>query len=230
MKNKAINYLMKNQLLHIGMIEPIKRNTADILYADSDCVLIKERRSNAYMISAASFEKGREILESICQCNLIVAHQHFMADYLMDKYGLKDKLECVQAVYLSEDKLNVKNKIEIRQLDINHLNMVLEHYNLLSNSEIISLLKDGNIFGGYRDETLVGFVGRHLEGSIGLLEVFPEYRCQGYGTVLESYMVNKILDAGGIPYAQVEIDNDNSIALQKKLGFKISEDRVFWMF
>jgi len=45
MKNKAIAYLLKNPLLNMGMIEPIRRDTADILYAKADGVLIKEQKN-----------------------------------------------------------------------------------------------------------------------------------------------------------------------------------------
>ncbi|NSB14708.1 hypothetical protein [Clostridium beijerinckii] len=58
MKSDAIKYLIKNPLLHMGMIEPIRRDTAEILYAEIDGVLIKEQESNAYMISVDNFEKG----------------------------------------------------------------------------------------------------------------------------------------------------------------------------
>ena len=57
MKERAITYLIKNPLLHMGMIEPIRRDTADILYAETDGVLIKEQKSNAYMVSVDNFEK-----------------------------------------------------------------------------------------------------------------------------------------------------------------------------
>ncbi|WP_368487475.1 hypothetical protein [Clostridium sp. BJN0013] len=43
----------------MGMIQSIRRYTADILYAGTDGVLIKEQKSNAYMVSVDSFEKGR---------------------------------------------------------------------------------------------------------------------------------------------------------------------------
>ena len=71
MKDATIAYLMKNPLLHMDMIEAIRRNTADILYSGKDGVLLKEQNSNAYMISADSFEKGRELIDRISECNLI---------------------------------------------------------------------------------------------------------------------------------------------------------------
>ena len=229
MKSRAIEYLIKNPLLHMGMIEPIRRDTADILYAEIDGVLIKEQKSNAYMISVDNFEKGQELINSILKCNLIVAHQKFMVDYISNRFGLSEKLECVQAVYMDKIKLNVEEELEIRQLDQNQIEVILEHYDKLSKNEIEELLKNGSLFGGYKDGKLIGFIGTHLEGSIGLLEVFPEYRRLGHGATLESYMVNQMMGKGWIPFSQIEINNDKSIALQKKRGFKISKDKLYWL-
>lgn len=230
MKDRAISYLIKNPLLHMGMIEPIHRDTADILYADTDGVLIREQKSNAYMVSVDNFEKGRELINSILKCNIIVAHQKYMVDYILNRFGLTEKLECVQAVYMNKIKLEVKEKLEIRQLEQNQMDVILEHYDKLSNNEIKELLKNENLFGGYKNGTLIGFVGNHLEGSIGLLEVFPQYRRLGYGITLESYMVNQMLEKGLVPFGQIEINNEKSISLQNKLGFRISKHRLYWMF
>lgn len=43
-------------------------------------------------------------------------------------------------------------------------------------------------------------------------------------------MVNKTLENGLVPFSQVEVENKKSIALQKKLGFKISKDKLYWLF
>lgn len=230
MKSRALEYLVKDPLLHMGMIEPIRRDTAEILYAEKDGVLMKEEKSNAYMISVDNFEKGQELINSILKCNLIVAHQKYMIDYISNRFGLTEKLECVQAAYMDKTKIHTKEELEIRQLEPNQIEVILKHYNKLSNNEIDMLLKNGSLFGGYKNHVLIGFIGNHLEGSIGLLEIFPEYRRLGYGTILESYMVNKTLEDGLVPFTQVEIENKKSIALQKKLGFKISKDKLYWLF
>lgn len=230
MKSRAIEYLIKDSLLHMGMIEPIRRGTADILYAESDGVFIKEQRSNAYMISVNNLEKGQELLNVIAKCNLMVVHQKFMVDYISNRFGLSERLECVQAVYMDKTKVRIKEELEIRQLEQNQIEVILEHYNKLSKYEIEELLKNGNLFGGYKDEKLIGFIGTHLEGSMGLLEIFHQYRRLGYGATLESYMVNQMLEKGLIPFGQIEINNEKSMALQKKLGFEISEDKLYWLF
>jgi len=220
MKSRAIEYLIKNPLLHMGMIDPIRRGTADIMYAEIDGVLIKEQKSNAYMLSVDNFEKGQGLINSILKCNLIVAYQKFMVDYILNRLGLTEKLECVQAVYMDKIKLNVEEELEIRQLDQNQIEVILEHYNKLSKYEIAELLKNENLFGGYRNGILIGFVGNHLEGSIGILEIFPQYRRLGYGVTLESYMVNQMLEKGLMPFGQIEINNEKSIALKRNLDLE----------
>ncbi len=230
MKDKAIKYLSKNPLHHMDMIEVIRRNTADLLYADVDGVLIREQKSDAYMISVNDVESGCRLIDTIAEGNLFVAHQENMAEHISNKYNLKGKMECFQVVYEQEHRLEVSDEISIRALELEHINIILEHYKKLSYLEMKELLEQGAMFGGYKDGVLIGFIGNHLEGSIGLLEVFPEFRKRGYGTILESYMVNHMLQKGQVPFAQIEVNNIASLELQKKLGFRVSKDRLFWLF
>lgn len=230
MKNRAIKYLTKNPLLHTGMFETIRRGTASILYADEDGVLLKEEKSNAYMLSVDNFDIGKELINSISECNLLLSHQEFMVDYIIDRFNLTKKLECFQAVYIAKTQLSIREELEIKQLDKCHVEIILEHYGKLSKSELETILEDGNLFGAYKDGELLGFIGNHLEGSMGLLEIFPKFRRLGYATILESYMINHMLEKDLIPFAQVEVDNKSSLALHNKLGFSISKDSLFWMF
>lgn len=228
--DKAMEYLNNKPLLHMGMIEPIRRGTAKILYADTDGVLLREEISGAYMISASNLVKGRELIDRISECELITTCGLDMKDYILKKFDLTCKLECVQAVYMDKKKLDLKVELEIKQLELSHKEIILQHYDILSGNEIEELLNNSCLYGGYTEGILVGFVGNHQEGSIGLLEVFPQYRKRGYGRALESYIINQMIDEGMVPYAQIEVDNDKSISLHEKLGFSISEDRVYWMF
>jgi len=225
-----IKYLMENRLLHIGMLEVINRNSAEILYSEDDGVLLKEKISGAYMLSVESFYKGKSLIDELNEGNLFLVHQEFMTDYIIKKFNLAHKLECFQASYMGKNKLKVKSELEIRPLNINQKEVILENYNKLSEEEIDILLNTESLFGGYKEDKLVGFIGNHLEGSIGLLEVFPAYRRLGYGETLEFYMVNHMLEQGRVPFGHIEIDNDKSIALQKKLGFTLSEDKLYWLF
>ena len=41
---RALQYLEQDLILNIGMIEPIKRRTAELLYAEKDGVLLLEEK------------------------------------------------------------------------------------------------------------------------------------------------------------------------------------------
>ena len=83
---------------------------------------------------------------------------------------------------------------------------------------------------GFLDGEPVGFVGEHLEGSMGLLYVLPEFRRRGFGEALEKFCIAKTIEKGFVPFGQVEKDNAASLNLQKKLGFTVSENLIFWMW
>ena len=50
-------------------------------------------------------------------------------------------------------------------------------------------LKAGVIFGAFVDGRLAGFVGEHHEGSMGMLEVVPEFRRRGIAQALEAALI-----------------------------------------
>ena len=91
------------------------------------------------------------------------------------------------------------------------------------------------MFGAYiraedGTEAFAGFIGKHEEGSVGMLTVLPEYRGQKIALALESYMINRELEQGFTPYGQVCEDNTASIKLQQKVGLCFSKTPVFWVY
>lgn len=230
MKQKAINYLNKNILLNIGILEPIRKGCAKIIYAENNGVLIFETESQSYMLSVDTFEIGKKLLDSITDCNLIAIHQSFMVNYVEKKYDFLNKLECYQAVYLENEILLENSMLKIKELTYKEKAIINEHYKSLTNDELNKLLDKKNILGGYINNRLIGFIGNHLEGSMGILEVFPEFRRKGYAYILESYLIKSMLDKGLVPFAQIEVSNIKSIELHKKLNFDISKESLFWFF
>ena len=81
----------------------------------------------------------------------------------------------------------------------------------------------------YLDGKLVGYIGRHAEGSMGILEVSPEYRRRKIAKALETYMINLSLEIGHTPFAQVVVGNEKSVALQESLGMCFAKELIYWM-
>jgi ribosomal protein S18 acetylase RimI-like enzyme len=64
---------------------------------------------------------------------------------------------------------------------------------MVSKQELKEIIRRRELFIGLYNQEIIGFIGQHLEGSIGLLEIFPTYRGNGYGTELESYLIAHML-------------------------------------
>ena len=88
---------------------------------------------------------------------------------------------------------------------------------------------DRGLLGAFVEGEPAGFVEFHPEGSIGLLEVLPQYRRRGLGRLLELAAIRLALDRGQYAFGQVEVGNTASLALQKDLGLSASERTLFWL-
>lgn len=228
----ALDYLEKNKLLHIDMIEPIRRNTCDILYADSDGVLIHEKNSNSYMLTTESMDLAKKLIENLPKKDLFVIHQNKMFDLVKDRFGYKNYFECKQSAYLKNTPPKSNDDIEIRLLEDKNKIIVKENYKSMDEGFDYTsfLIDEKRMWGAFDKDTLMGFIGIHSEGSMGLLEVLPEHRNKGVAQALQNYLIDYMLKKEWIPFGQVFIENDKSLNLQYKLGLEISKESIFWLY
>ncbi len=245
----CLEQLMKNKLHHIDMIELIRRGQAKILYFEKDGVLLRDKASGVLMMTARDREAAGKILhqnhERILNYNreekgwLFVSHQEFINEEACRLFGMNVFLECYQSVYTRKEMLPIPKLtvpaedgavlLEMRTLGMEHLAEVTEHYKMTEEDYIRDRIAHGCMFGAFAGEKLTGFIGIHTEGSGGMLEVLPEYRRMGIGSLLESYLINIQLEKGYIPYGQVSTDNEASLTMQKSLGLYFSKEKVWWM-
>ena len=68
-------------------------------------------------------------------------------------------------------------------------------------------INTNTMLGAFIDENLVGFIGTHEEGSIGILEenYLPYYRNRGIGECLQKYATNLALSQDRIPYDKLRL-------------------------
>ena len=229
-KYTALQYLEIDKVLHVGMIEPILHGTAEILYSAPDGVLIKEKRSGAFMLSMQNDLVGKMLLEKQKGISLLCVCQQGFVDIAAQMFKYGNVLECYQSVYPGNKPIKCSTNLEIRLPNFEELKTIKLYYKKISEEELDLLFQLGNLYVGIYEHKFIGFIGRHLEGSIGLLNVFPEYRGNGFGRTLEIYLINKLLEQGCRPFCQVESANHESLYLQTKLGFEISKRTLFWMF
>lgn len=153
-----------------------------------------------------------------------------LAKRFIDKYPNMDGVGHFEYVYRGGFKDVPEGDYKIKVLDPSFLDVVEEHYKVTDRAYIEKRLVSGCLLGIFDDyDNLMGFIGEHFEGAMGMLEVFPEYRRRGYGEILEMYKINQLLEKGRTPLCNVFYDNAVSPILQEKLGLEKCAYDTWWV-
>ena len=231
---RALEYLLKDKMLHMDMIEDIRRGKADILAVREDGVLTKDRSGGVYRITAKTKDAGERLLSSTDPTGAVyVCHQKFVLTSILERFGLKNFNECYQVIYPKKkapDLSEPDGAVEIRELDETYAANVEAHYHLYHDEAYIrERIASRQMIGAFLDGELAGFAGVHNDGGMGMLEVLEPFRKRGIGSLLEAEMIRRELAAGHVPYAHVFVENEISVALQKKSGMRFAPGSVFWV-
>ena len=232
----------------------LRRGTAQIIEEADDAILLKDTVSKALMLACDDVARGIEILERYNgeEKPLMMISNAELGRMAADRFDYENIMECYQMAYLSKEppkpeKMDDCEKVEInsstksnsaqfdgileyRLATMEDFPFISREYGLVSEDELKELIERGNIIIGYENGEAVGFIGEHMEGSIGLLQVLEEHRRKGYGMALEKEMIRRTLEKGYTPFGQGEIHNTASLELQKKLGLTKSEGTIYWMW
>lgn len=216
---------------YLGIDRVIRRGSGEILFESEDALLVRDNVSGAYMLACEDENTGIQLLDRYIgeDCGLLMVSDHKLGIAAYDKFGFSGKLECYQVAYYGK-KPEIKTGLTVREAGENDLDMLVKNYDLISPDELERVIARKSVLLGYHEDRLVGFIGEHLEGSMGLLYVFPEFRRRGFGEALQTHLIADTIDKGFIPFGQVEKDNSASLALQKKLGMTVSENLIVWMW
>ena len=221
----------KNGIDYLGLGCVLKRGSGEVLEDREDVLFIRDNVSGAYMLACEEEDTGLEILERYSDrgYTLLMVSDPGLGNIAFQKYGFHERIVCYQVAYYGEKPV-IDTSLTFRIAGENDLPMILEHYHLISPEELKSVIERGSLILGYEKETPVGFIGEHLEGSMGLLQVFPEFRKRGYGAALQKYLIARTMERGDIPFGQVEKENRISLNLQKKIGMTKSDRLIMWMW
>lgn len=229
--SKALAYLAGDSLHHMDMLESLRRGTGEILAAEPDGVLLKERACNGYFLSARTQKSAHMLLSRMDEARLMAVHQDFCVEEAARRFGLTPTMRCHQAAWLIQAPPDLPQiPFEIRPLPPGMAKEVQRLYSHdIGLGYIQGRLSAGEMFGAFRGGELAGFIGRHEEGSIGMLEVLPGHRRMGVGTLLVAYLCRRLMGAGLTPFSQFSVDNAQSRALHEKMGFSISTRLIYWL-
>ena len=216
---------------YLGMDRLLKRGSGEIIVNTNNAFFIRDTISEAYMLACEDEEEGIAILDDYADtnCNLLMVSNNLLGQTAFERYRFLERLECYQVAYYGEEP-SIDTELSLREAVEHDIPMLIENYQMISPDELAAVVRRKSLLLGYYHDNLIGFIGEHLEGSMGLLYVFPEYRHRGFGASLQNYLIAKTMKKGFIPFGQVEKDNHNSIRLQEKIGMTRSDNLIVWMW
>lgn len=216
---------------YLGIDRVLKRGSGKIITKQDDALLIRDGVSGAYFLACDDEAVGMAMLDGHIGhgCDLLMVSNSNIGKAAFDKYGFSDILECYQVAFYGE-KPQADTRLSVRTANEHDLKMLMENYQVISSEELEKVVTRGGILIGYYQGRLIGFIGEHLEGSMGMLYIFPKYRHKGFGVALETYLIAKTMENGYIPFAQIEKGNQASLKLQDKIGMTKSNNLITWMW
>ena len=157
---------------------------------------------------------------------------HEAADAVQREFGLHAQEAYETLLYLQPSPPEVP-ACSIRPLKAEDAAEAARYYHLFDDPlpNLRGRAEAGALWGHFTAEgRLAGFLGIHSEGSMGMLEVVPEFRRRGIAQALEAALIRLHLERGWLPYCFVAPDNVPSLSLQAKLGLTNIHIPAIWLF
>ncbi len=103
---------------------------------------------------------------------------------------------------------------------------IIEEYG--DEAYIRALFDRNRILGYYHEDRLAGYIVHHIDNTLGLLYIHPDYRRRGFAAAL----VRTAVACYGDPftYSQVLEDNEASIRMHEALGVPPLPDLICWVY
>lgn len=228
--------LARNPVLYLDLTEAVRRGEGWVVDSCPTGALVAYHNyehnghPTGFTLCAADLTTAQTLLAHLPEdTEFIVAHEELCLPLIQEQFPIAPFHPSLQMAYLGQEPLPLPDLgLQVKPLEELHLSIALAHYPLGDEVYLRWLMERRELYGAFDRETLLGFMGRHAEGSLGLLEVLPQYRRRGVATLLQAFMTNLELSRGHIPYGQVFLDNAPSLALQQRLGFRPSASPLFW--
>lgn len=224
---KSDRFINKEAALYADMRAAMKEGRAEVIYDSETALLLRETVCGVHFLAAEDAGEAEKLLKGLRERDPVVVLHGSALYAIAEKLGYEVDPPCRQAMYAG-GLLQNSGELTVRNPDEADFETVDANYHLVNGAELHKDFAKPEFLGGYLDGKLVGFAGLHSEGSMGLLTVLPEYRRRGFAQQIYSALINNQLRKGRIPYAQIYTDNENSLNLQKKLGFVLSPDTIAW--
>lgn len=218
---------MKKYLNYLDAKKFSEYDDVKILYDYDDGYLLYSEKDGMTNAAAFSLDGAVKVKNALPKDVKLISlrGEQLLALFCNDGWEVKD--ECYQAQYHGTRILITENNYSFRFLTPNDIGLIEKYY---PNREYVySLLEKGVFIGVFDGDELVGSIGEHARGSMGLLQIKETHRKKGLGFLLEATKINSMLSQGRTPVCHIVVTNTASLALQRKLKMTFLPDKVYWL-
>lgn len=233
---KALEYCAADPVTHIDISEAINRGHGRVIMVDDGGLIVQNTNTQDLLLACKGKEHAQRLAlaaKAVESRGCVIVRGEGSLDAVADTLGYGKSDWCYQFAYLKAERPCVPCDGDIRVLDSKNIPDVISTYRLpMDEADVQKMIDAKEMFGiyGKQDGELWGFIGKHDDGSGGMLEIFPQHRRKGLGMAMEVFLLNDDLNKGYVPYGQVFVTNEKSINLQQKLGMTQSKGQICWTF
>ena len=215
---------------HFALAKYVLEKNGEILYAEKDGLLMCFKGIHViFGTCGAGLEKALSLVDS---SNCFVCSSELEGEAILKKFtNIKRKKPCYQILYKKPFGVDIPRETEVKELEPTdeNIDFVTKTYTLgFAREDIKRLMTDFTFYATYTNGEISGYIGRHDEGSIGLLEIMPKFRRMGLGAFLVDYSVKMVNESGDIAYCNIETSNEKSLKMHLKMNFIPSDKLVYW--
>lgn len=202
---------------------------AEKIYAEKDGLLLFY--GGIYNIFGTNGKGLENALSLVNEAKCFVCSTEEECKAVMQKFGFAKSKPCYQIWYKKPFGVEIPQDTEVKILTPTdeNIDFVTQTYTLgFSREAIKTLMTDFDFYATYTDGEISGYIGRHDEGSIGILEIMPKFRRRGLGAFLVDYSVKKVVESGDVAYCHIVKDNVGSLNMHLKMNFTPCDKLVWW--
>ena len=215
---------------HFALARYVLDKGGEILYAESDGLLMFFK--GIHVLFGTSGQGLKKALSFVDKASCFVCSSSEEGDAVLEKFeNIKRKKACYQIWYREPFGVQIPADTVVKELPPTdeNIDFVTASYTLgFSREDIKRLMSDFTFYATYTSGEISGYIGRHDEGSIGLLEIMPKFRRMGLGAFLVDYSVKMVNEQGDIAYCNIETSNEKSLKMHLKMNFIPSDKLVYW--
>lgn len=224
------NSVLDDYLNNINLIEPVKRGILSPVMSEGSCYLVSVQ--DIYLACIENDEDADKVMARLKHPYDILCINGYDSPRIAQAKHWLESPHDYNYAYLKKEKIlyELPKGAAIRPLTMEDLDYVYDHYEVVQDYDYLTGRIKAGMLGITMNGTLCGFIGMHTEGTMGLLFIEEGYRKRHLGYCIEAALINQLIEEEVIPFAQVEINNLTSQALQVSLELERSERPVHWYF